>query len=162
MANSLANIIYGYRANIPRWALYLGTPELEGTGNAGTNVQLTRYSDVGNIIDNPLFISRATGIAAFSQSPTAPTPPPGDNSISLATTAFVTNAVSGGGSFLPIIGGTLTGPLTINSTLGVTGQTTLGVATATTPPQLDNSTRVATTAYINTALGNLRWNGTFA
>lgn len=52
---------------------------------------------------------------AFTGNPTAPTPTAGDNDTSLATTAFVTAAVAtGGGSYLPLTGGTLTGDLTIS------------------------------------------------
>lgn len=50
---------------------------------------------------------------AFTGVPTAPTAAPGTNTTQLATTAFVLSTISGGGSFLPISGGTLTGALTL-------------------------------------------------
>lgn len=46
------------------------------------------------------------------------------------------------GPFLPLTGGTISG------NLAVTGTTTLGVATATTPATADNSTHIATTAWV--------------
>src|SRR5262245_60779623 len=59
------------------------------------------------------------------------------------------------GFFLPLTGGTISGDLTVQ------GTTTLGVATATTPLTADNSTNVATTAWVknqgyatSAALGN--------
>lgn len=118
MANTLANIINGNRSTLQRWVLYLGNSDPESSGNQGTNFQITRYADAGGIIDNPLFISRQTGIVAFSQSPTAPTPPPGNNSTSLATTAFVQAALTGG------VGPTgPTGPQGIQGIQGVAGPT---------------------------------------
>lgn len=236
MSNSLAAVIFGSRASgLTRWALYLGNSDPETSGNQGTNFQLDRYSDTSGLIDTPLRISRATGIAVFSQIPTAPTATAGDNSTQLATTAFVTSAVSGGGSFLPITGGTITGNLAVTGTLGITGVSTFnsvvvvngaagtfrsifgstanagrwrlnlgnntaesggnvgsdfqldrlsdgaalidspltitrstGIAafvqppTHPTPALADNTTKSATTAYINSALASLRWNGTFA
>jgi hypothetical protein len=50
------------------------------------------------------------------------TPAPGANDQTVATTAFVQNAVSGGvGGYLPLTGGTLSGALTINAALTVNG-----------------------------------------
>jgi Chaperone of endosialidase len=51
-----------------------------------------------------------------------------------------------GGLYLSLAGGTLTGNLTVN------GTTTLGTATATTPTPTDNSTNIATTAFVKTAV----------
>jgi hypothetical protein len=52
-----------------------------------------------------------------------------------------------GGLYLPLAGGTLTGNLTVN------GTTALGTATATTPISTDNSTNIATTAFVKAAAG---------
>lgn len=44
----------------PRWALRVDAQEETG-GNAGSNLQLVRYSDEGEALDAPLFIDRETG-----------------------------------------------------------------------------------------------------
>ncbi len=72
----------------------------------------------------------------FIGNPTAPTPSPGDNDTSLATTAFVQTAVAGAGSgFAPINSPVFTGD-----------------PTAPTPAGGDNDTSVATTAFVQAAV----------
>lgn len=71
---------------------------------------------------------------AFTGNPTAPTPAPGDNDTSIATTAFVTNAVStaiAGSGFAPLASPTFTGD-----------------PKAPTPPQFDQDTSIATTKFV--------------
>ena len=63
----------------------------------------------------------------FTGNPTAPTPAPGDNDASLATTAFVTAALPA--PALPLIGGTVTGVTTFSAAgtaLSVTNNATVG------------------------------------
>lgn len=51
----------------------------------------------------------------FTGTPAAPTATPGTNTTQIATTAFVTAAVAtGGGSYLPLSGGTMTGPIVLS------------------------------------------------
>lgn len=65
----------------------------------------------GNVALTLADVSAANNSIA-GQYPTAPTPPGADNSLNVATTAFVTAAVAAaGGGFLPLTGGTLTGPV---------------------------------------------------
>ena len=52
----------------------------------------------------------------------------------------------------PSTGGTITGNLSVSGTLSVTGATTLTTATATTPSSGDNTTKVATTAFVQAAI----------
>jgi hypothetical protein len=76
-----------------RWQIAKNS-SAESGGNAGSDFQISRFDDAGAFVDNPLAISRATGIASFAASPTAPTPANDDNTTKLATTAWVnTNAV---------------------------------------------------------------------
>jgi hypothetical protein len=63
-------------------------PEMNGVGSAGTNAEASRGDHV-----HPTDTSRAPlASPAFTGNPTAPTPSPGDNDTSIATTAFVTAA----------------------------------------------------------------------
>jgi hypothetical protein len=75
-------------------------PFMDGAGSPGVNGLFARYDHV-----HPSDTSRAAlASPAFTGNPTAPTPSPGDNDTSIATTAFVTNAVAsvvGGVSGIP-------------------------------------------------------------
>jgi hypothetical protein len=92
---------------------------------------------------------------AFTGSPTAPTPAPGDNDTSIATTAFVQSAVASGvatgvTSFNSRIGAVL---LNLADVTGVGGAPIAspaftGAPTAPTPAPGDNSTAIATTAFV--------------
>lgn len=84
-----ANLISCFVGGVARWVMLPGNGAAETGGNAGSDFGLYRYNDAGAYLGSPLVISRATGVAAFEASPTAPTPPSADNSNSLATTAFV-------------------------------------------------------------------------
>jgi hypothetical protein len=67
---------------------------------------------------------------ALTGNPTAPTPTAGDNDTSVATTAFVTGAITTAtANYLPLAGGTLTGSLTVNgSGSAIVGEVGLGAA----------------------------------
>lgn len=96
---------------------------------------------------------------AFSSVPTAPTAAPGTNTVQLATTAFVTAAVTAAGGVSSF--NSRTGAVTlqgndisaagglVNPSVGLTGSPTATTATAG-----DNSTRIATTAFVTTALSS--------
>lgn len=80
----------------------LTTADITGAGGA-TAAQLGSYLPLtGGAITGPV---------------TAPTPAPGNNSTSLATTAFVSNAVTTA-PYLPLVGGTLTGVLNVSPPAG--------------------------------------------
>lgn len=74
-----------------RWVLLYGNVTAESGGNAGSDIALSRYSDAGALVATVFTITRSTGIVAFTASPTAPTPALGNDTTSLATTAFVQN-----------------------------------------------------------------------
>ncbi|MBP1934947.1 hypothetical protein [Ammoniphilus resinae] len=44
----------------PRWGIRADSAS-EGGGNAGSNLQIVRYSDSGEVMDSPLYISRSNG-----------------------------------------------------------------------------------------------------
>ena len=76
------------------------------------------------------------------------------------STGFYSGTTGSAGNFkvngsLSATGLTDTGSLSVGGNLSVTGTTALGVATATTPASSDNSTNIATTAFVKTATGSL-------
>jgi len=56
-----------------RWTMQ-ASAEAEGGSNAGSNFYLGRWNDSGTFIDNPVTITRSTGVLTLSQIPQAPTP----------------------------------------------------------------------------------------
>jgi hypothetical protein len=78
-----------FRTNsLSRW--WLGANTVAETGaNTGSNLQLYAYDDAGGAIGSLLHVPRATGVFAFTYTPTAPTAPANTNNTQLATTAFV-------------------------------------------------------------------------
>lgn len=74
-----------------RWILLYGNVTAESGSNAGSDITLSRYADAGTLLATVLTIARSTGIVAFTASPTGPTPAVGNDTTSLATTAFVQN-----------------------------------------------------------------------
>jgi hypothetical protein len=95
---------------------------------------------------------------AFTGTPTAPTPTGGDNSTKLATTAYVTSAITASASGVTTFNGrngAVTLQLTDVTTVGgapIASPTFTGSPLSTTPAPADNSTRLATTAYVVNAL----------
>lgn len=111
---------------------------------------------------------------ALAGSPTTTTQSPGDNTTKIATTAFVTAAVSGGGGgtvtttgspssgaltqfsgSTSITGGNLSGDVTTSGSLvsAIKNSVNLsGNPTTTTQSSGDNSTKIATTAFVTAAV----------
>jgi hypothetical protein len=113
-----------------------------------------------------LTLSDVTGVGGapnaspnFTGTPAAPTAAPGTATTQLATTAFVTNAVASATTGVSSFNGR-TGAVTL-ATADVTGAggapiaspALTGTPTAPTPPVGDNSTKVATTAFVAAAVG---------
>ena len=48
-----------------RWQI-MKSADPESTGNAGSNLVVNRYNDLGNYIDSPIIVSRATGTTSFN------------------------------------------------------------------------------------------------
>ena len=102
-AGSLRNLIGGTAASA-RWNLTLGDGTAEAGANAGSNFSLQAYSDAGGFLSTPLAINRATGVATFGAAVMLSGPP--TLALQAATKAYVDS-----GSFVPLAGGTMTGPL---------------------------------------------------
>lgn len=101
---------------------------------------------------------------AFGGNPTAPTPFPGDKTVSIATTDFVTSAdnlLKADYNFK--IDG-LTSSTTANLVVGLAAKASIasptftGTPTAPTPTAGDSSTRLATTAYVTGAIAAQKFN----
>lgn len=115
---------------------------------AGVYLPLT-----GGVLTGPLEIQSNLTVSGFIRTPTLTQADQSDN---VATTAFVHQALTGiAGSYLPLTGGTIGGNLTVSGTTTLNaaelnGPTALnGVTTAVTQPAGDNSTNVATTAFVS-------------
>lgn len=132
-----------------------GAPGLPGgvsswQGRTGSvTIQLTDITGVGGAPnDSP----------AFTGTPTAPTQAPGDNDTSLATTAFVNAAVTA----MNVVASFNTRKGAVVLTLGdvtrvggapLASPAFSGSPTAPTPGVGDNSTKLATTAFVTTKIG---------
>lgn len=159
-ASTQANSFFGETAGLLRWAVVLGDTAAESGSNNGSNFEIVSYNDAGAVNLTAISIARSigttfinfglvltgtftvsalatfnagisvTGASSFTNSPTVPTPSPGDNTTKAATTAFVTAA--------------LAAPLALAAT-----------STAVTPAAADNSTLIATTAWVSANIGEL-------
>lgn len=97
---------------------------------------------------------QVAGPAAFNVSPTAPTPASGDNSTTLATTAFVKaqGYITADGAPVQSVAGR-TGNVTlavgdVSGAAPLASPTFTGTPTAPTPTTADSSTAIATTAFV--------------
>jgi hypothetical protein len=132
------------------------TPVVDGTGSAGAS---TRYSRQDHV--HPTDSSRAPlNSPAFTGNPEAPTPSLGDNSTSLATTAYVDDTFASGvvswnsrsGAVVPASGDYAVADVTGAAPLASPNFT--GTPQAPTPTGGDNSGKIATTAYVQAELGS--------
>jgi len=151
-----------------------GTPSdttpLADSGAGGPGVS-TEYSRGDHYHPAP------TGFAplaspAFTGNPTAPTPSPGDSDTSIATTAFVANAVSAAGGLLPsnnlpLMNGTVSAGVGVSasrddhvhpsdtSRAPLASPSFTGVPQAPTATAGTNTTQLATTAFVTSAVGSV-------
>lgn len=122
-------------------------PEMNGVGAAGTNAEASRGDHV-----HPTDTTRAPlASPTFTGNPTAPTPSPGDNDTSIATTAFVTAANA-----------LITADINAKDALNVkksssTGSALLPVGTT---AQRDASPTLGGLRFSTTLTGWEGWNGT--
>jgi hypothetical protein len=140
------------------------TPLMNGTAAVGTSAQAAHADHV-----HPTDTSRAPlASPAFTGTPTAPTPTAGDNSTKIATTAYVEGQAS---STTPIMDGSPTVGTgntwaradhvhpSDTSRAPLASPTFTGTPAAPTPSVGDNSTKLATTAFVaaNTVLPGYLW-----
>lgn len=136
----------------------------DGAGAVGTGTKWAREDH-----KHPTDTSRApVDSPNFTGTPTAPTPTAGDNSTKVATTAFVmANAGGVPATAAPLADGTATVGVstkyaredhvhpTDSSRAPVNSPGFTGSPTAPTPTAGDNSTKLATTSFVATAVSNL-------
>jgi hypothetical protein len=161
--------------------LLTGAPFMPMSGGTMTGM-LTLFSDPAGAMDAvtkqyadkmlPLAGGTMTGPVVLADVSTVSTAAPGTNTTQIASTAFVTAAVSTGvGAYLPLAGGTVTGPTTFNAAgtaLTVTNNASIGgtlsagattvngtlTTTGTSQIQLGNATSINNIIRINpTAAG---------
>lgn len=123
-AGTPASVGYYTGANV-RWAI-TKSGDSESGSNAGSNFLISRYADNGSLLDNPVVISRSTGVVTLSQPLPLSSGGTGGNSLGAARTSLginnvdntsdinkpVSTAVSTAlSSKLDKIGGNLTGSL---------------------------------------------------
>jgi len=136
-------------AAIPPAGMYPSNdvPLMAGVGSAGTAVEGARGDH-----RHPTDTSRAPlASPAFTGNPSAPTPAPGDNDTSIATTAFVTAADA-----------LLTADINAKDALNVkkTSSTGSAILPAGTQAQRDGSPAVGAIRFSSTLIGWEGWNGT--
>jgi hypothetical protein len=127
-------------------------PLMDGTAAVGTSTRFARQDHV-----HPTDSTRAPlASPALTGVPTAPTAAPGTNTTQLATTAFVTTAVGGGGAVTSVFTRTgavvaVSGDYTVAQVTGaapLASPALTGTPTAPTAATADNSTTIATTAFV--------------
>jgi hypothetical protein len=69
---AFSNLVTGLSNSNARWSTVLGDSTTESGSNTGSNFALTRYTDAGGVIDNPISVNRATGQTTFAQPINAP------------------------------------------------------------------------------------------
>ena len=102
-----ADTVFFQTGAVSRWSLAKNATAESGS-SAGSDFQLTAFSDAGTTLGSVFTVARATRVMDFQVSPTAPTITPSTTSnTQVATTAFVQSVVNGAsGNYLPMAGGT--------------------------------------------------------
>jgi endosialidase-like protein len=91
-------------AGVLRWNAFIAGAE--GGSNAGADFQLNRYADAGTGMGAVLSFTRSTGLGTVFGDPTA--------ALGIATKQYVDNKAPVGGPYLQLLGGHVTGSLTVD------------------------------------------------
>ena len=138
----------------------LNSPAFTGTPTAPTPPP----GDISTRIATTAFVLTESGFAplaspAFTGIPTAPTATPGTNTTQLATTAYVQAAITGISLGVTTFNGRSGAVTLVTNDITAAGGAILaspaftGTPTAPNPPPGDSSTRIATTAYVQSLAG---------
>jgi hypothetical protein len=60
------NVMVGASMGVARWNMQLGDGNAEGSGNAGSDFRIVRYTDAGAVIDAPIYINRASAAVTLT------------------------------------------------------------------------------------------------
>jgi hypothetical protein len=135
-----------------RWA-WGSDNSSESGSNAGSNWFAARFNDSGVFIDNPIYVTRSSGIVTFADgitangtnsiagyaplasaaltgTPTAPTASTGTSTTQIATTQFVNNEIGGGVAAASFTTLTASAAITPSQSAGIVGTTTSNNANA--------------------------------
>ncbi len=139
-----------------------GTGSTPGSGVSSFNTRTGAVTLTGSDVTSALGYTPANvNSPALTGTPTATTAAPGTNTTQIATTAFVTSAVSasvaGVASFNTRTGAVVLTSPDVTGALGYTPANTVsptfsGAPTAPTPASGSNSTQIATTAFVAAAI----------
>jgi hypothetical protein len=137
--------------------------------NSISDVNSNLANKTGRIesLEAQILLKSTINSPAFTGSPTAPTTAPNNNSTRIATTAYVDSSAGVVTNYIETRVDALASLTASNLASGLAAKSNIvspafiGVATAETPPALDNSTRIATTAHVRAAItGDLStWQG---
>jgi hypothetical protein len=111
--------IMGFTSGSARWLLRIGDNDPESGNNLGASFALYRYGDGGGYLGMPFFISRQTGDASFQGTIFVGTDP--TQNLAVATKQYVDAVRTALGGYLPLSGGALSGLLTAQAGISVTG-----------------------------------------
>ena len=87
-------LIWGRNGALARWYINLGDGAAESGADAGSNFVIAKHNDAGSGATQAFNITRSTGIVGMPFGATTLTPAAGNNSTAVATTAFVTTALT--------------------------------------------------------------------
>jgi hypothetical protein len=131
--------------------------------NIAADANVKTLTSSVNSINNTLSTLAPLTDPAFGGNPTAPTPYPGDKSVSVATTDFVTSAddlLKADYDFkINTLAATTTGNLAalLASKAPIASPTFTGIPRAPRPTDGDNSTQIATTSFVTQALSSQKF-----
>lgn len=136
--------------------------------NAGNAASIIGIAGEGFAVAVGAISQTIAGTKTFLISPVIPTPAPGDNSTKAASTAFVANAIAslGAGDMLKSVYDTTNNGIVDNAEkLGgvlpaayalLASPTFTGAPLSSTPVTTDNTTKIATTAFVNALITSLK------
>jgi hypothetical protein len=118
-ASGMARQIMGTTVGSPRWLIRLGDNISEAGNNLGSDFNLWRYADNGSDAWIAFFIKRQTGDVTVGGTIFVGTDP--TQNMAVATKQYVDAVRAALNGYLPLTGGTLSGLLTAQASIQITG-----------------------------------------